>query len=180
MCGWRPRAATRRCSISALSGALTRVRAGLLHASPSLSSACMCPACLQLVCSTTAAPVRHAVLAPQPCGLPTLPLPAHAGSSPCRCHVTLEQEVHPKGLPPFFHNAFRAMAALQVRAAPLPYLQTCCLHCKVVALPADLLPCLQSCCLACKVVALPADLLPAAFPQALLLHGACPLQPCPC
>lgn len=68
--------------------------------------------------------------------------------------------MHPKGLPPFFHNAFRAMAALQVRAAPLPYLQTCCLHCKVVALPADLLP--------------------AAFPQALLLHGACPLQPCPC
>ncbi len=33
--------------------------------------------------------------------------------------MTLEQEVHPKGLPPFFHNAFRAMAALQVRLRTL-------------------------------------------------------------
>ena len=41
--------------------------------------------------------------------------PAVAGSSPSTCRVTLEQEVHPKGLPPIFFNGFRAMAAMQVR-----------------------------------------------------------------
>ncbi|KAI3429873.1 hypothetical protein D9Q98_010184 [Chlorella vulgaris] len=37
------------------------------------------------------------------------------GSQPGTSLVTLDQEVHPKKLPPFFHNAFRAMAGLQVR-----------------------------------------------------------------
>jgi len=48
--------------------------------------------------------------------LPLCPtgLPVPAGPTPDTCRVTLEQDVHPRGLPPIFFNGFRAMAALQV------------------------------------------------------------------
>ena len=132
MYGWRPRAATRRCSTSAPSGALSRVRAGLLHASTRAQPGL---ACARHACSWRAPQLlllcAMPFLLPNPAA-PCCPmLPVHAGSSPCSCSVTLEQEVHPKGLPPFFHNAFRAMAALQVGAPR-------CLHCCAAASPAAL------------------------------------------
>lgn len=37
------------------------------------------------------------------------------GRTPSSSRLTLEQEVHPRGLHPFFHNGFRAVAGLQVR-----------------------------------------------------------------
>lgn len=70
----------------------------ILISSPAAPSLCPCR-------------LMHPVLTARCCPPSHL---APAGSQPGTSLVTLDQEVHPKKLPPFFHNAFRAMAGLQV------------------------------------------------------------------